>query len=101
MKKNLLKQIFVGAIVVMGISMASCTTDDVIDNGNGNINDGNSAIYQDPNLKPMNENQFVTKVRALTRGFDQSIVDALNANDRITDVKPYKRVCAVFFYFLS
>jgi len=45
MKKNLLKQIFVGAIVVMGISMASCTTDDVIDNGNGNINDGNSAIY--------------------------------------------------------
>lgn len=100
MKKIFIRLMFIVAIATMNIAMVSCSKDnDTINNGGegdkGGGGDPTSEIYQDPSLYPMNENQFLTKVPTLTSGFDQTVVDALQANDRITDVKPYKRVCAI------
>ena len=91
MKRNVLKMLLAGAIVLVGMAMTSCSKDEVNDGGVDPGNDG-SGIYQDPGLVKMNENQFNTKVPTLTSGFDQNIVNALKANLRITDVKPYRRV---------
>jgi len=94
MEKNVLKVLLAGAVVLVGMVMTSCSNIDV----NGVVvsqDDGNSEIYQDPGLEKIHENQFITKVPALTSGFDQRIVDALMANPNITDVKPFMRVYGV------
>ena len=92
MKRNVLKMLLAGGFVLVGMAMTSCSKDDDVNDGGVNPSGDGSEIYQDPGLAKMHENQFNTKVPALTSGFDQNIVDVLKANPKITDVKPYKRI---------
>ena len=89
-KRNVLNRWLVGTLVLAGMAMTSCHDDDA-NNGGGNPGNEVAEIYQDPSLVPMNENEFNTTVPELPDEFDQSVVDALKANPRITDVKPFLR----------
>ncbi len=78
----------------LGMTLTSCSDkDDEIDNsGNNEKSSGTSeyVIEVGPGLT-MNENQFETKVPATT-DCDPTVIAALKAIDKITDVKAFKMV---------
>ncbi len=78
----------------LGMTLTSCSDSDDKDSGKETVNpatdeDGYTIEVEAGLTLP--ENEFKTKVPATT-DFDQNIVNALKAIDKVTDVKPYKLV---------
>ena len=78
----------------LGMTLTSCSDSDDDDNGKEVVNpateeDGYTIEVGEGMRLP--ENEFKTKVPATT-DFDQDIVNALKAIDKVTDVKPFKLV---------
>ena len=94
MKKIICVFLTLAMVVTAGMTLASCSDSD---------NDDNSVVIVDPTPgedgytievgegMTLPENEFNTKVPAAT-DFDQDIVNALKAIDKVTDVKPFTMV---------
>ncbi len=91
MRKN---NLWMWAAVLMcglGMTLTSCSDkDDEIDNSDKNSGTSEYVIEIGPGLT-MNENQFVTKVPATT-DCDPNVIAALQAIEKVTDVKAFKLV---------
>ena len=94
MKKIICVFLTLAMVVTAGMTLASCSDSD---------NDDNPVVIVDPTPgedgytievgegMTLPENEFNTKVPATT-DFDQDIVNALKAIDKVTDVKPFTMV---------
>ena len=84
----------------LGMTLTSCSDNDDKDNGKEAVNpatdeDGYTIEVEAGLTLP--ENEFKTKVPAATN-FDQNIVNALKAIDKVTDVKPFTMVHSYNMY---
>ena len=84
----------------LGMMLTSCSDSDDKDNGKETVNpatdeDGYTIEVGEGLTLP--ENEFKTKVPAATN-FDQNIVNALKAIDKVTDVKPFTMVHSYNMY---
>lgn len=84
----------------LGMMLTSCSDSDDKDNGKETVNpatdeDGYTIEVEEGLTLP--ENEFKTKVPAATN-FDQNIVNALKAIDKVTDVKPFTMVHSYNMY---
>lgn len=84
----------------LGMTLTSCSDSDDKDNGKETVNpatdeDGYTIEVGEGLTLP--ENEFKTKVPAATN-FDQNIVNALKAIDKVTDVKPFTMVHSYNMY---